>query len=161
MGFFSRFFGHKWALHVCYAEESLYSMQHDSPNRIIGYIMRYFIDGGSPVPPWSLHFVFRNNKASFELSPKYFLKDGKEDLSLFDKAVNSIDINPTRGNYEPVCVNHKTRKTIQISHLPENPEECMSHIMDRLRNPKASQYHREETFFDVLDKVFGVDQQKV
>jgi len=46
--------------------------------------MRYFIDGGSPVPPWSLHFVFRNNKASFELSPKYFLKDGKEDLSLFE-----------------------------------------------------------------------------
>jgi hypothetical protein len=154
MGILSSFFGHKWRLDVCYNDEPLYSMQHDSPHRIIGHIMSRYIDGETPVTPWSLWLVFKNGKASFKIEPKHLTKDGKEDVGLFNQAVSSIDSSITSGNYEPVCVNVKTKKVMQISHIPDSMEDLTAYTMNRLQNLGKKQPPRDETFYDILDKVF-------
>lgn len=79
LGFFNKLFGFRWSLYVVENGNVLtYAMHEHAVMAMVGYVMKYFADGGQPVEPWSLYLNFNHNHQSIKLGPEHFTQDGEK-----------------------------------------------------------------------------------
>jgi hypothetical protein len=149
MGLLNKSFGFRWSLYIVQNENQLaYAMHEHSVMRMLGYVMDYFADGGSPVEPWSLYLNFNHKHQTIKLGPEHFTPDGGNVTASLMQKVETIDPGWKVKGAEPVFEEAATKKRIKIS------EHTLGHIdiqamFDNIDKP------REVTFYSVMDSVFG------
>lgn len=156
----SLFLGFRWSLYICQNDkELLYAMHGDSVIRVISYPMRYFADGATPVPPWSLHLNFNRKHKSFLLKPEHFYQKGDQVYPSAELLQTIEEIDPKyeiRGDH-PVFADARTKKELQISSYSsddfnityEKTKERIEKALADAGKPK------EPTFYSIMDEVFG------
>ena len=157
MGLLNKLFGYRWSLYVvANGKELRYAMHQHSVLRIVGYVMRYFAGGGRPVPPWSLHLNFNKAHQSFALTPEHFTPDGENVSEALIHAVAQIDPGWRVAGGEPVFEEVPSRRRIKIAD-PIADHGDADKIYKKLQARLGGE-PQEETFFDVMDRVFGKAQ---
>lgn len=149
MGFLNKLFGFRWSLYVTKnGNQLVYAMHENCVISMIGYVMRYFADGGRPVEPWSLHLNFNHEHQTIELKPEHFTPDGEHITSLLTNQIKAIDPGWNVKSVGPVFEEAATKKRLKISEHASGHIDLQA-IMDNIGKP------REKTFFSVMDEVFG------
>lgn len=150
MGFFSNLFGFRWSLYIVRnGKQGVYAMHEHSVIRMLGYVMRYFADGGKPGDSWSLHLSYNRTHQTIKLIPEHFTSNGDSITPLLIKQIESLDPNWKVKGGEPVFEECSTKKRLRIT--PDKID-----IQERLANINKP---RELTFFRVMNEVFGKGRQ--
>jgi hypothetical protein len=158
MGLLNRLFGFRWSLYVVTDGNVLhYAMNGNSVMYMLGYVMGRYADGGRPVPPWSLHLNFNRKQQAFELLPEHFSPDGKQLSQSLIRKIESIDpgwsvAGGRLTGGEPVFEELPSRRQIKVNSIADwtNPDKIMEYM-----RALAAGAPEEETFFRVMDRVFG------
>jgi hypothetical protein len=149
MGFFNKLFGFRWSLYIVQNGNQLaYAMHENSVVRMLGYLMRYFADGGKPIEPWSLHLNFNQKHETIKLGPEHFTLDGKNLTPVLLRQIESIDPGYQVKSAEPVFEEAATKKRIKISESKPGHID-IKEMLDNINKP------REITFYTVMNEVFG------
>lgn len=158
MGFLSKLFGYRWSLYfVTNGRELRYAMHEHSVIRMIGYVMSYYANGARPVSPWSVHLNCNKKNESFELHPEHFKSNGDGVTDALIHRIQSIDPDWQVRGAEPVFEEVPSRRRIKIANpMSEagDAEAIKQHMQSTL-----SGVPREQTFFDVMDQVFGRERR--
>lgn len=154
MGFLNKFFGFRWSLYIVQNENQLvYAMHENNVMGIIGYVIRYFANGGMPVAPWSLHLNFNHKHQAIKLGQEHFTPDGENVTPLLMHQIEAIDPGWKVNSVEPVFEVSATKKRIKIlDHTPGHID--LQSMLDNIGKP------RELTFYSVMDEVFGFSGEK-
>lgn len=149
MGFLNKLFGFRWSLYIVRDGNQLaYAMHEHSVVRMLGYVMSYFTNGGRPVEPWSLHLNFNRDHQTIELKPEYFSGNGENIATSLIQLIESIDPGWEVKGAEPVFEESATKKRIKISEHRAGEIDIQT-MLDNFNKPK------EQTFYSVMDEVFG------
>jgi hypothetical protein len=147
MGLFSKFFGFRWSLYVQNGNQISYAMHENSVLRIVGYVIRYFANGASPVDPWSLYLNFNHTNRTILLRPEHFTPS-ENVTSLLIEEIQAIDPGWKTKGGEPVFEEASTKKRLRITEHDTGGID----VQAMLNNIGK---HREATFYSVMDEVFG------
>lgn len=154
MGLLSKLFGYRWSLYVVVnGKELRYAMHQHSVIRMVGYVMGYFKRGGHPVPPWSLHLNFNKAHRSFELRPEHFAPDGEDVSDVLIQAIAEIDPGWRVAGGEPVFEEVPSRRHIKIADPIADYGDA--NMLYRKVQAQLAGEPQEETFYDVMNRVFG------
>ena len=149
MGFLNKIFGFRWSLYIVRNGNHLaYAMHEHSVIRMLGYVMRYFADGGRPVEPWSLHINFNRDHRAIKLEPEHFSANGENIAISLIRLIESIDPGWEVKSAEPVFEEAATKKRMKISEQKSGEIDIQA-MLDNLNSSK------ELTFHTVMDEVFG------
>lgn len=148
MGFLNKLLGFRWSIYIVKnGNELMYAMHGNSAMRMLGYLIGYFENGGSPVEPWSLHLNFNKKHESIKLEPEHFTSDGGVAPALIQQ-ISSIDPGwKVKGN-EPVFEEAATKNKIKFNEYGSGKIDLQA-MIDNTGKPK------EVTFYTVMDNVFG------
>ncbi len=150
MGIFNKLFGYRWSLYIVRNEnEVVYAMHENSVIRIVGYCMSYFSDEENPVPPWSLHLNFNKKHKSFKLDSSHITPNGEDLTNSLIKQIEAIDPDYMVKGGEPIFVDAKTKKQLEIRHAID-----YANLQKEIDNFGK---HEKPTFDSVMDQVFGVN----
>lgn len=137
--------GYRWSLYIARNEKELiYAMHCHSAQKIAGYLMRYFANGGSPIEPWSLYLNFNHTNQLIKLEPDYFASDGYF-TQPFIRQIESIDPKWDMGGEEPIFEEAATRKSLNFQESDES-------FIQSMYNPGNPQV---VTYYSVMNSVFG------
>lgn len=128
--------------------ELVYAMHENSVMRMLGYVMGFFADGGSPEPPWSLYINFNKKHEKIKLGPQHFTADGENVTKDLVERVAAIDPGWRVSGSEPVFEEVATRKCLKLSERGHG-ELDLKKMLENINKP------REVTFFSVMRQVFG------
>jgi len=149
MGFLNKLLGFRWSLYVVQNGNQLtYAMHENSVLRIVGYVMKYFENGGQPVPPWSLYLNFNHTHQTIKLGPEHFTSDGENVTSLLIQQIETIDPKWKVKGGEPVFEEAATKKRLKISEHEPGKIDAKA-MLKNINKP------RELTFYRVMNNVFG------
>lgn len=148
MGLFKKLFGFRWSLYVVHNGGIAFAMHENSVLRMLGYVMSYFADGGTPGSPWELYLNFNHKNQSIKLIPAHFTPDGEDVAPLLMQQIEALDPGWMVKGGEPVFIEAATKKKLKISNAPRSVKEFKL-MLNNIDKPK------ELTFFSVMDMVFG------
>lgn len=150
MSLLNKLLGFRWSLYVVRnGNELVYAMHEHSVVRMLGYVMRYFANGRTPVEPWSLYVNFNHKHQSIKLGSEHFTPDGENFTPTLIQQIESIDPGWKVKGGEPVFEEAATKKRIKISaHEPGEIVDIQA-MLENISKP------REVTFFSVMKEVFG------
>ena len=124
-------------------------MHENSVIRMVGYLMGYYAGGKKPVEPWNLYLNFNRNHQTIKIVPEHFSPDGEKFTPALINQIESIDPGWKVKGKEPVFLNAATKKRIKISNYDLDNIDAKS-MLDSFNKP------HEETFYSVMDNVFGL-----
>lgn len=116
---------------------------------MLGYVMRYFANGRTPVEPWSLYVNFNHTHQTIKLGPEHFTTDGENFTPTLIQQIEFVDPGWKVKGGEPVFEEATTKKRIKISaHEPGEIVDIEAMLANINKPP-------EVTFFSVMKEVFG------
>lgn len=153
MGFFKNLFKprYRWALFIVHGDTEIrYAMYCNSVIRMIGYVMGYYEHGSKPVQPWSLWLFSFPSQKRLLLQPEFFTPDGANITPDLIEAIESIDQRWKIKGDEPVFEEYASKNKLPLSAHGAGKSIDVTALYASLNDPQ------EETFYSVMDGVFGV-----
>ena len=149
MSLLNKLFGFRWSLYIVQnGNQLVYAMHEHSVMRMLGYVMGYFANGGSPVEPWSLYLNFNHKHQTIKLGAAHFTPDGENVTPALIQQIESIDPGWKVKGAEPVFEEVATKKRIKISEYKPGHIDIQA-MFENIDKP------RELTFYSVMNEVFG------